>query len=145
MRVSVGAPDPAADLVELREPEAVGAVDDQGVGVGDVQAVLDDGGADQDVHVSVHETEHHLVELPPAHLAVGDGDGRAGRQRAHLLGRAVDGLNAVVEEEDLAAPVELPPKAVVQDVVVPGNDMSGDGDPVAGRSPNQRKVAQAGE
>ena len=32
------APDPAADLVGLREPELVGALDDQRVGGGDVEA-----------------------------------------------------------------------------------------------------------
>ncbi len=44
-----GAADPAAQLVELGEAETVGAVDDDGVGAGDVEAVLDDGAADQDV------------------------------------------------------------------------------------------------
>jgi hypothetical protein len=45
----VGAPDPAAQLVQLGQAEAVGAVDDDGVGGGDVDAGLDDGGAQQQV------------------------------------------------------------------------------------------------
>ncbi len=38
----VGAADPAAQLIELGEAETVGAVDDDGVGARDVEAVLDD-------------------------------------------------------------------------------------------------------
>ena len=38
-----GAPDAAAQLVEIGQAEAVGAVDDDGVGVGDVDAAFDDG------------------------------------------------------------------------------------------------------
>ncbi len=46
------APDPAAQLVELRQSEGIGPVDDQRVGVGDIQAGFDDRGAEQDVHLA---------------------------------------------------------------------------------------------
>ena len=49
------AADPAAQLVQLGEPERVAALDDQRVGVGDVQPVLDDRGADQHVVLAVPE------------------------------------------------------------------------------------------
>ena len=42
-------PDAAAELVELRQAEAVGAVDDHGVDVRDVDAVLDDRRGEQQV------------------------------------------------------------------------------------------------
>jgi hypothetical protein len=48
----VAAPDPAAELVELSQPEAVGAVDDHRVDVGDVDAVLDDRGGQQQVELA---------------------------------------------------------------------------------------------
>jgi hypothetical protein len=41
----VRAPDPAAQLMQLRQAELVGAVDQDGVGGGYVDAGLDDGGA----------------------------------------------------------------------------------------------------
>ena len=40
-----GTADPAPQLVELAQAEAVRVEDDQGVGGGDVQTALDDGGA----------------------------------------------------------------------------------------------------
>src|SRR5258708_28671464 len=44
-----GTADAAAQLVEFGEAEAVGAVDQNGVGAGDVQAVLNDGGGDKNI------------------------------------------------------------------------------------------------
>ena len=41
---AVGAAHAPADLVELREPQPVGVMDDDGVGVGNVKSRLDDGG-----------------------------------------------------------------------------------------------------
>ena len=48
----VAAPHPAAQLVELRQAEAVRPVDDHGVDVRDVDAVLDDRGGEQDVELA---------------------------------------------------------------------------------------------
>ena len=42
----VVSPHPPPQLVELRKPELVGPVHDDGVGVGDVDAAFDDGGGD---------------------------------------------------------------------------------------------------
>jgi hypothetical protein len=50
-------PDAAADLVELREAEAVGALDDDRVAVGDVDARLDDRGAHEHVVAAGDEVE----------------------------------------------------------------------------------------
>ena len=44
---AIGAADASAQLVELAEAVAVGAIDDDGVGERDVEAVLDDGGGDE--------------------------------------------------------------------------------------------------
>ena len=49
VRGAVPAADTAAELVEIGEAEVVGAVDEDGVGVRDVDAVFDDGGGDEDV------------------------------------------------------------------------------------------------
>ena len=63
---------PAADLVELGEPERVGALDDQRVRLRDVEARLDDRRRDEHVGVAGEEREHPLLELALRHLAVGD-------------------------------------------------------------------------
>ena len=48
----LGAADAAAQLVELRQAEHVGALDDQGVGGGNVQAGFHDIGGDQHIHLA---------------------------------------------------------------------------------------------
>ena len=70
----VGAADPAADLVQLGQAEHVGALDDQRVGLGDVEPRLDDGGRHQHVEVAAQELHHHALERALGHLAVADAD-----------------------------------------------------------------------
>ncbi len=70
------APDAPPDLVELRQPQQVGPLDDESVGVGDVQPALDDGGGHQHVGVAAQELEHHLLQLLLGHLPVADRETR---------------------------------------------------------------------
>ena len=73
---------PAAQLIEIAQAEAVGAVNDDGVGVGDVQAAFDDGGGQQDVGAAVDEVGHDFLQFAGVHLAVADGEAGLGNQRA---------------------------------------------------------------
>ena len=57
-RAAGGTPHPSAQLVKLRQPEAVGVFDDQRVDVGDIHTGFDDGGAHQNINVV-------LQHLPP--------------------------------------------------------------------------------
>ena len=68
------APDPAAQLIELRQAEHVGAVHDQRVGGGDIEAGLDDRGREQDVVFAVVERRHDVLDHGRRHLAVRDRD-----------------------------------------------------------------------
>src|SRR5262245_27737354 len=74
VRRHVATADAPADLVELGEPELVGALDDQGVRLGDVEARLDDGGRDEHVRVTGEERQHLVLELALPHLPVRDED-----------------------------------------------------------------------
>ena len=55
--------DAAAQLVELGEAEAVGAMDDQRVGARDVEPAFDDRGRQQHVIFAVVESAHPLLDL----------------------------------------------------------------------------------
>ena len=101
------AADATAQLVQLREPEHVGAVDDDGVGGGHVDAGFDDGRAQQHVEALLVEVAHRVLQLALAHLAVRNADARFGEQRLQLLVHGVDRLDLVVQEVDLAAALEL--------------------------------------
>src|SRR6201999_94548 len=89
------------------EAVTISTVYEDGVGQGDVEAVFDNGGGDEDVVLVVHEGEHDALELSFGELAVADDDAGAGDQFADLGGELVDGLDAVVDEVGLAAALEL--------------------------------------
>ena len=83
------AADAAAQLVQLREAEPVGAVDDDRVGARDVDAGFDDRRAHQHVEALPVEIEHHLFELALGHLAVRDAQARFGDELAAARARCV--------------------------------------------------------
>ena len=93
---------PAAQLVELREAEAVGVVDDQRVRIRDVDAGLDDGRAHEHVVLLLPEVDDDLLEAVFVHLAVGDGDPRLGHEFGEVAGHGFDVADPVVDVEDLA-------------------------------------------
>src|SRR6266498_3442290 len=141
----VGAPDAAPELVELGQAVAVRAVDDHGVGAGDVEAVLDDGGGHQHVRPALHEGEHDLLERRLRHLAVGHRDPRFGDQALHHGGQRADRLHAVVDEVDLAVPGQLLADRARDHVGRELDDHGLDGQAVLGRGLDDRHVADAGQ
>ena len=79
------AADAPAELVELRQAEALGVLDDDHRRVGDVDADLDHRGRDEDVELAGLEAAHDgvlLVRLHPAVHEVERGARRAVRQPA---------------------------------------------------------------
>ena len=103
----LGAPDAAAQLVELGEAEHVGPVHDEGVGGGDVEAGFDDGGGEQHVELALVERGHHVLELPRRHLAMSDrhlGLGHLGIEEALHLRQILDPRHHI---EGLAAAIAL--------------------------------------
>ena len=73
------APDAAAELVELREAEAVGVLDDHHRRVRHVDADLDHGRGDEHVELAGAERGHHRLPSPST---------AAGRAAARAAGRA---------------------------------------------------------
>lgn len=112
----------ASELVEVGEAEAVGAVDDDGVGVGDVDAAFDDGGGEEDVRFSAYELPHDVFKVAFVHLSVADDDTGFGDELVELVSHVVDGLDAVVEEEDLSAAFEFAFDGIFDEFFVVGAD-----------------------
>ena len=81
----VRAADAAAQLVQLRQAEAVGAIDDDRVGGRHVDAAFDNRRAQQDIEAPVVEIQHDLLELALGHLAVTDANARFRYQLAEPL------------------------------------------------------------
>ncbi len=72
-RLAVGASHTSAHLMQVGQSEAVGVVDDDGVGIGDVDAVLHDGRGEQHVVIIIHKAHEDLLQLLGRHLTVADG------------------------------------------------------------------------
>lgn len=121
-----GASDASAELVEVGEAEAVGAVDEDGVGVGDIDAGFDDGGGEEDVGLVVDEGVHDVFEVVFFHLAVADEDACFGDEFGEAFMDLFDGFDAVVEEEDLAAAFHFAADGVADGAFVVGGDGGGD-------------------
>ena len=75
-QISVGfvlsASDPTAQLIEIGQPKPIGAVNNNGVGVGNVESALDDRRTNKHIDSSSYETVHHGFELIRFHLAVAE-------------------------------------------------------------------------
>ena len=133
----------SAQLVKLGESQAVGAIDEDGVAERDIEAVLDDGGRDQDVGFVMHELEHHFFQFAFRHLAVTYDDARSRHQRLELGGDLPDAVHAVVHEVNLAAALEFLLDGGLDELLVPTGDHSLNRDAVLGRSFDHAHVAQA--
>ena len=80
----------------------IGAVDEDGVGIGDVDAVFDDGRGDEDVGLPVFKGVEDGVEFIGGHLSVADDDARFGNEFLEFFGDVEDRLDAVVDEKGLS-------------------------------------------
>ena len=88
-------------------PEVLRVVDDDRIGIGHVDARLDDRRSHQHVELAVDKVHHQLFELLGRHLPVSH---RHARLRAKLPDHAadvVDRLDLVVHEIDLPAALEF--------------------------------------
>ena len=111
-QVGIGAvvapPHPAPQLVQLRQPEAVGPVNDDGIHIGHIQAGLNDGGADQHIRLPVGESHHHILQLRFGHLPVSHQKAGLGNQPGQFVRRFVNGADAVVQKKRLPVPLQFP-------------------------------------
>jgi hypothetical protein len=139
----VRAADAAAQLVQLRQAELVGAVDDDGVGGRDVDPGLDDGRAEQHVVALRCELPHHALQVALAHLAVRHRDARFGQEPHQPFAHALDRVDLVMEEVDLPAALQLAHHCLADQAFGPGVDEGLDGEPLLGRGGDHREVADS--
>ena len=145
VRTAAAAPDPAAELVHLAEPEQVGALDDERVHRRHVDARLDDRRAHEHVEAALPEVDDDLLERALVHLPVGDGDARLGHQLAEAGRGGVDRLHPVVDPEHLALAEQLAPDRLDRDPLVVLADVGEDRLAIGRRGLQQRQVADADE
>ena len=142
----LGPADAAADLVELRQAEMVGAMHDQRIGVGNVEAGFDDGGRHQHVELAVVEVVHDVVELARRHLAVGDDEAdTSGTCCAQELGDVGLVLDPRHDVERLPAAILFAQQRLADRERIEGRDEGADRQAIDRRRRQQRQVAHAGQ
>jgi len=96
---------PAPQLVKITQAEPVGAIDDDRVRIGDVQAALDDRGREQHIGLAIDKFRHDFLQFITVHLTMADDHAGFREKTPQLLGHRVDGHYPVVQEEHLAAAI----------------------------------------
>ena len=110
--------DAATDLVEVTHAKGVGFFDDDGVGIGDVDAIFDDGGGNEDVDISALEGVEDIVDGVGIHLPVDGLDLSCWEEFLKALDGFIDALDAVVDIEPLAIAGKLSQEGVLDEGVV---------------------------
>ena len=140
----VTAADPSAQLVQLRQAELVGALDDDGIGAGHVDAGLDDGRGHQDIEAAMIEVAHHLFQRPFRHLPMADADARFRYQFRQVGCAFLDGFHFVVQEVHLAAAQQLAQYRFLDHCRLLLHDEGLDRQSPCRRGGDDRQVAHAG-
>ena len=141
----MAAPHTASQLVQLGEPEPVGAVHDHRVRVRHIESRFDDHCRDENVDFAADESTHHGLEILLPHLPVRHREPRLGPERLYARRDRVDCLDPVVDEIHLPATVELARDRLLEQRIIPGLDECEHGRAVLGGCFEQREVAQTRE
>ncbi|CAB4882033.1 unannotated protein [freshwater metagenome] len=139
------ATDAAADLVKLRESEEVGALDDQRVGLRDVEPRFDDARRYQDVGIAAQEAHHAVLEILLGELPMSDLETQLRAQGAQALGGLIDRFDPVVQEEGLPATRVLTLERLTHELLVIVPDVGLDRSPTFRGRLDDADVAHAGE
>ncbi len=123
----------------------VGVMDDQRVGVGNIQADLDDRRRQQHVELAVVEIVHDVVELTRRHLAVGDNEAHLG----HLLAQELGDVGLILDPrhhiERLPAAILLAQQRLADRQRIERRNEGADRQAVDRRRRQQAEVADAGQ
>src|ERR1700683_840094 len=137
------ASDPAAKLIQLRQPKMIGAIDDHRIRIRNIEPRFDNRGAHQQIDAVLDKIAHHIFQLMLIHLTMTDADPRLGNQRAQMAGDVCDVLDAVVHEKYLARAIQLAQNDFAHQTVFEMRDEGADHLPIRRRSLDHREIADA--
>ena len=143
VRLAVGPAHTAAQLVQLGEAHQVRIFHDDRVHARDVEPDLHDGRAHEHVGPAAEEIHHHLLEPFLGHLSVSHGHPGRRDGGADAAGGPFDGLDAVMHDVHLAAPIQFPQDRLPSGLFRLGADLRHDRQPGIGRRLHYRHVAQS--
>ena len=99
----VRTPDAATQLMQLRQAETVGAVHDNGISAGHINAGFNNCSAQQHIETLVVKIAHHRFQFTLRHLAVRYAYARFRQQLTQLFQHIGNRIHFVVQEINLAA------------------------------------------
>ena len=141
----LAAPDPPAQLIELPQPEHVGAVDHQRVHRRHVETALDDVGGQQDVVVAVAEFGHHPFELGRRQPAMRLRHARLGHDLGETFRHPRQVLDARHDAEHLPATEPLALQRLADHHGVERHDEGAHRQPIDRRRRDQAHLPHAGQ
>ena len=106
---------------------------------------FDDGRAQEHVVVAPHEIQHLVLQFLRFHLPVRDADLHVGNEPVQDVVDGREFFHLVVQEEDLAAPVEFVADDALDFLLVEQDDFRLDWNPVRRRRADDAEVAGAQE
>ena len=127
--------------MQVAQADVLGLVDNDGIGVGDVQAVLDDGRAQKHIIIAADEVQHPVFQFLGFHLSVRDTDAHIGNQPVEYLVDGGEFLHLVVQEEYLPSPVKFVVDDALYFLFVEQDYLGLDRNAVRRRSVDDGKVA----
>ena len=133
------------DLVQLRQAEQVGALDDQRIGRRNVETRLDDRRRDQDILIAAQERRHRLFQFTLGHLTMTNAKTQFGAELAQVRGRLLDRLDAIVEIEGLSSTLNLTTQGTSDLFVVVLANVSVDWSAATWWRRDHRDIAQSSE
>ena len=123
----------------------MGAIDDDGIGIGDVQSALHDGGGDQHIIVIVGKGQHGLLQFFGRHLSVSNSHTGIGHMLPDEFCQFRQLADTVVDEEDLSAATHLEADSLCYHFGTECADLCLDGIAVGGWRLNDREVTGSHE
>src|SRR5207247_5065478 len=123
VRFVLGSSDAPAQLIEIGETKSVCTIDDDGIGVRNIEPALDNRRANDYVDFSADESRHDAFQFVRIHLAMPDLNPCLWTKMDNTIGRRVDRMDAVMQKENLTLPFEFAIDRVANEpLIVPGHD-----------------------
>ena len=106
-RFAIRATHAAAHLVEVAQSEMVGGINDNGVGVTDVDTILHDGGGDEYVVIVVGKAQNDFLQFGGGHLPMTDSHAGIGHIFLYQFFEVLKRRDAVSHDVSLSVPTHF--------------------------------------
>ena len=138
----VRTPHPPAQLIQLRQTEFIGPLDNDGIGRRHINAGFNDRGTDQHIKAAVVKIQHHRLQLFLRHLPMRDPDAGLGQQLLDPGRGPFDGPDLVMQIKHLPAALDLAQQGLFEQAVVALQHAGLDRQPARGRGGDDGQFAQ---